>query len=1104
MLRIVKDGFSADTHGDVAREVNRIIETGGRAYMLVPEQQTVMSECKMAELLPQCAPRFFEVTNFSRFADTTFRSIGGLAGEYCDKPRRELIMWRTLTELSPSLSMTGGKREIAPGVVERAMAAVKETEALGLSAEELSEAAKSDSLASDPRLRDKLIDLSVIRSLYKKLISERYADSGELLAIMADRLLANPEFLSGYEIFIEGFTSFTEPQYRLISLLSSRCTVTVYLTVSRAAEEFFEFREIKNTEQRLRSAAKDARADVKITSRNTGRVGEDVISAFADMLWCKLPSFDKISLQKGDEIAIYEAREPYEECDFLCADIKRKVMEGASFSDFAIIARRAEDYAGILNAALKKADLPAFTSYKKDASSFEPIKLIYTAYSIIRTGFSREDVLTYAKCSPSSVSREAVDEFETYVTTWQITGSRFTDGSIWNMNPDGYSTRRREGADELLCRINETKNLLITPLIKLKVRAEAAKTAREQAVALFDFLTELDIEQSLTERARALSLLGEEEFAEENKRLWKLICDSLDTIVEIQGDTPCDSDGFLSQLKILFSSLNIGKIPAYRDEITVGSADMIRLFDKKHVYLLGVSDGEFPATVNDDSYFSERDKELLSGLGLSIRPDLEIKNARELYIFTRAFSYAKRSVTLLYPAASTRMKAVGRSAVIDRIISLSGGEIKVKKISALAPSDKIYTPEYALRAAARAEGSEAAAIDRALEDAGWREVLDVSRGNIKNGNLSLGEDICRKFRERALSLTQSRIDSFVNCPLAHFCRYTIRLSEDKRAELDAPGIGSFIHAVLENFFRSLEREGISGGQLGEGEIKERTHNAAKEYVEQLGEDIKDANERTKIKLERLSRAAYPILLGLCREFGKSSFRPTFFELAIGREKGLSADAITITPQGEREINVYGVIDRVDTYKSDGKLYVRVVDYKTGQKDFSPEDIEKGENLQMLLYLKSVIATKDPAFRSALGAEPGDEVLPAGVIYLKTSLGDVRVDRASDSDALELIEAAMEREGMVLNDDDVLNAMGLRYTPVYSARTPNKIPDSKKKFLFEPGGYDGIMEKVEDSVERLAKRMRCGDISAKAELRSNADRACEYCKFKPICRQAVIK
>lgn len=1102
MLRIIKDNFSARTHEKIAEDVKRVIQKQSRAYMIVPEQQTVMSECKMAELLPDCAPKYFEVTNFTRFADSVFRSLGGLAGEYCDRGKKMLIMWRTITELSATLSMTGGKREVGAGMVERAMMAVAEVESLGIGAEELLEASKNDALKLDRRLSDKLSDLSMIYSLYKKLISEKFADSGEMLNVMAKKLEENPNHLLGYEIFIEGFTSFTEPQYRLISLLVERCSVTVHLTVSKSAEDFFEFKEIRSTEDRLKSDAKKSHADIKILSQNTTQKASDAIRQISDLLWCKSVHFDNITLQNPEEIKIYEAREPYEECDFLCADIKRKIMRGASLCDFAVIARQSESYAGILDAALKKANLPAFTAYRKDASSFELIKLIYTAYSIIRGGFAREDVLTYAKCGLSGISQDDCDEFEMYITTWQITGSRFTDGLIWNMNPDGYTARRREGTDELLIRINGTRDALIHPLLTLKSSAEAAKTVREHAGVLLDFLIGLDTENTLLRRADALELLGEVEFADDNRRLWKLICDSLDTVVEVLSDMPCDTDGFLCQLKILFSSLDIGKIPQYSDEITVGSADILRLFEKKHIYLIGVNEGEFPAIVSDDSYFSEKDKEILAQLGLSIKPDLEIKNAKELYIFTRAFSYASESVTLLYTTANTRFKATKRSGVIDRIIELSGDKLRPEKISALSAPERIFTAEYALRGTPYAEKSERRAINAALKSAGYSEALKVSEGKIKNGNLSLGEDICREFSERNLSLTQSRIDSFVNCPLAYFCRYTISLSEEKRAEFDAPGIGSFIHAILENFFTSLEAEGKKCSDLCEDEIKSLTKKSARKYIASLGEDIDNTPERTKIKLERLSRAAYPILLGLCHEFADSKFEPRFFELSMGADTNNSPNPIRIKEDGARDINVYGIIDRVDTYRSGEDVYVRVVDYKTGQKDFSPEDLGEGENLQMFLYLKSIVEAKKLGFREAIGVGDGGRLLPAGVIYLKTSLGDVRIDRPSDKDAVEAIEEMMEREGMVLDNEEVLAAMGLRYTPVYSSRYPNKIPDGKRKYLFDEEGFDKIMQTVEDSVKSLARRIRGGDASAKAELKSKKDSKCDYCKFKPICRQAL--
>ena len=1099
MLRIIRSGFSSSGREKIYEEIKSLTSREQRCILIVPEQQTVMGEGLLAKILPPSAALVFEVTNFTRLANTTFRTLGGICGEYCDSTKKALIMWRTLTELAPTLRVTAGRKEINAGLVESSLRAVGEMQSLGISAEELSSSATLDEVAADERLSGKLSDLSKIYTLYKSLLAEKYSDTADDAGVMISKLSENPDFLSDTKIFIEGFTSFTEPQYRLIGMLSSRTDVSVVLTVSVAKEGAFEYSEIRETRERLISLARRYGAEIKLSKEEGyGKKNKESLSCICDLLWNATGDFDKISLQNSEDLRIFEASTPFDECAFVCEDIKRRVMNGASYSDFAIVARNVDKYVGILDAALSRTKIPAFTSYRKDVSEFEAIKLIYTAYSAAR-GFAREDVITYAKCALSGISREECDEFEMYVNKWQISGRRFTDGEIWNMNPLGYTTRRPGDTDEKLRRIHNTRCSIISPLFSFAKASERATTAREQAEALLAFLLEIDMESSLKKRAESLALANETALAGENERLFGVICDALDTIVSVLDETACDRETFLSQLKVVFSATDIAKIPAYADELTVGSADMIRLYEKPHVYLIGVNAGEFPATVSDNSYFSERDKLTLSKLGLNIKPELEIKGARELYIFSRAFSYAKESVTLSYSATDTRFKARERAEVIDRIIALTK-DLKVQKISALSVCEKLYTPERALEDFGEL-GRDYNSVREALRASGYEREVEIAEGDITNSSARLGESIVDGLYSKALSLTQSRIDSYVGCPFAYFCRYTIGLSEDERAEFDAPSIGSFIHAILENFFRALSLEGRKSGELSNEEKSSLTRAAAEKYISELGEDVLAASARTRIKIERLCRAALPVVDGLCEEFAESAYEPRFFELSLAGRDEISPGAINITSD-KGSVNIYGIIDRVDAYKNGDDVYLRVIDYKTGQKEFSPDDMKEGSNLQMFLYLKALVESENKKFHECIGADDGSRVLPGGVIYVKTQVGDVRVDSPSDEEADAAIKGEQIREGMILDSEDSISAMKLKYTPLYSKRTPEKIADSKRKYMYSEQGWQDIMETVRESVVDIADRIRSGEISATPKIKKGKS-PCEYCEFKAVCRKVEI-
>ena len=155
---------------------------------------------------------------------------------------------------------------------------------------------------------------------------------------------------------------------------------------------------------------------------------------------------------------------------------------------------------------------------------------------------------------------------------------------------------------------------------------------------------------------------------------------------------------------------------------------------------------------------------------------------------------------------------------------------------------------------------------------------------------------------------------------------------------------------------------------------------------------------------------------------------------------------------------------------------------------------------MFLYLKSLVESENKKFRESLGVGKNGKLVPAGVIYVKTSVRDVRVDTPDDELASQAVKSAQGREGMILDDSDSIEAMTLKYTPLYSRRTPDKIPDTKRKFLYDEAGWQGIMDTVEASVTRVADGIRDGKMDAEPKEQKGKS-PCDYCEFKPICRRA---
>ena len=1095
MFTLFCGGFTADRNGALFDRIAADMAAGRRAFLIVPEQQTVLAEREAAERLPASAPLTFEVTNFSRLANTVFRQVGGVAGTYADGLTKALLMWQVLTEGQAALSrqMRGA---VSAGSVTRALAAVKEAQALGIPPDALRDAAGA---AGTPgRLRQKLEDLSVLLTLLAERQGEKFQDAEEDTGVMTKKIAEHPQVFRDTAFYIDGFTSFTEPQYVFLEALMKICDVGVALVLPKGAEDAFEFSECAETARRLLRTADLAGVEKRriflpetVTEKNA------LLQEIGRALWHPNLDIDKKYLQKVREsLRIVETKGPHDEASFLASDIRRRVMAGARYGDFAVIMRHAESYRGFADTALAEADIPAFLSRPRDVSSFEAVKLIRAAYRCIAGGFRRGDVLTYAKCSLSGVTREEADDLELYTERWQIDRGGFVREGMWTMNPAGYTDRRAPTADALLHTLHATRTKLMTPLLTLADSARGVHPVREHAGALVRFLCALGLEEALARRAEELAAAGEDDLAAENARLWECICQTLDKLVLVLGDFAVNEEVFSSLLDLSFSSMDIGRIPSVLDEVTLGSADMLRLSGKKHVYLFGVNAGEFPAPAEDNAYFSDRERRCLSDLGLCTAPDEAIRGAREYFIFSRAFAAGAESVTLLYTNRSASFTPTHPAPVVARILELCDGALTVERTADMSPADRVYAPTAGADLLDRhLPRPEYRALSSALRQTGERHAVAVGEGRMDNRHLRLGAEGISLLYPGDIPLTKSIMEMYVKCPFQHFLNYSLKLDDNRKAAFEASNVGTLIHAVLENYLRELTESGTDPASVPDEVRQARVRELAEEHLRRVSAGEDAPGVRRRHLYERLIRTADVIVKDVAEDVSASGFCPAFFELPLGDDDPDLPEALcTVTPAGVRA-RVFGTIDRVDVLRRDDRVYVRVVDYKTGGETFTRRHLEEGKNLQMFLYLRAV--TESERFRRQLRVPDGGEVIPAGVLYVNVCTEGKRASRPAEG-GRAAIRAAQSRSGMINLDPEVLAATNPVSMPVRLTRDGVPYASDAGK-TFTTGTWQEVVSLVSEQIVRVADAMHEGQIPATPGDPGDRTSPCTYCPYGAVCR-----
>ena len=1062
-----------------------------RLILIVPEQQAVIWESRVARDLPPSASLSLEVVSFTRLCNLVGRMYGGLAENCITKGGKAALMWTAIRSLSDSLRVYGGKR--AERTVPALLSAVSEMKRSGVTPAMLWEAADHLEAESEgAHLVARARDLSQIASTYNKLVTDRYDDSEDALAHLAERLKTH-RFFENSHVFVDSFFSLTPVEEQIMHrILGQAESVCITFTCPADKTEEPQFASPRSFLKKMIKAAKQAGRDYTTVSLTENhRAGSPRLAYLEKHLWdfsaAPYPSTEE---DRGATRMIRVA-DRYEEAEAIACRIRALVGAGARYKDIAVIARNADGLRGILDTALSRHGIPYFLSERTDVSTQAAARLLLAALDVVSGGWRREDVILCAKTGLCSLTDGECDALEVYTKTWHIRGER-SFATPWNGNPDGYVDAMTKRGEKVLTNANGARDKLIPPLSRFAdTFSHTTAPVPDIARACYELLCEFRVWDSLHKTADALAAEGRAKEASEQAQLWDILMEALDTLAEALPDAQADAQAFAALLRQVLSSMHIGSIPGGMDEVVIGSADQVRLGEIPHVILAGVVQGEFPAATADDGFFTDADKILLEGEGIILSAKTEDRMKEELLWFYRALCLAHDSVTLLIPMTDGKNECAP-SLAAQRIIALLP-DLAVENFAAWGVEDTVFSP---------ADGRDRARLLRfteageALIRLGALDAKAVSVRPLRAKEEAVSEETAALLFPQELSLTQSRLDTFIQCHFGYYCKYLMRLDEEKDASLAQTNVGSFVHRVLELFLGAYE------GQPLPTEDTVIRHEADR-IVQTVIDEILPAGSpsgRAQYLFSRLTRSVYPILSTISREFAQSKFRPAFFELPVGTKDENAVPPRLIPTDNGHTVSLTGVVDRLDTWRDGDTTYVRVVDYKTGSKKFNKNDVEIGINVQLLLYLFTILRCPPGEFREKLTGKTDGEIRAAGAIYLSARPGETDADTLlSREDAFRLAEANADRSGILTDDERVLRAMEANLEGNF---IPYKINTKYKQGNADmsPAEMDAMEQTMVNSISRVATEM-CSGAAAAAPMTIHSQKPCEYCVMKEVCRAA---
>lgn len=1064
MLNLLRARAGRDIRGELLERMGR--SDARRRLLIVPEQFSHESERAMCAVLGGGASMSCEVLSFTRLAGRLTDAAGGGAAPMLDPGGRMLLMYAALRRVADALT-TYRAPSRKPAFLTGLLATVDECRSYRVEPEALMAAGEE----LEGRQGDKLKDLGLIYAAYRGLEAQGAADPRGRLDRLAVQL-EGTRWGAGMAFYVYGFTDFTPQEERVLSALMAQGELTVALVCGGEDDPSGIFQPALRCAGRLARLAKAGAVPVReeVLDRPLARcpslafLEENLFGEGPGQAWAGECAVVRVA-----------AASPRQEVEWCAAEILRLLREeNCRCRDIAVCARRLDGYGELVESVFARYGVPVFLSAMEDVLEKPVLALVTSALAAAGSDYPYEELFRYLKTGLTGITEEERDLLENYVLTWDLKGPAWTRQKPWDMHPEGYGREFTPADTALVAWLDGLRRRVIAPLEALRKGTD--KTGRGRALALYQLLEDIDLPTRLGQRADSLDRRGERTAAAQYRQLWDILAGGLEQCALLLGDTELELEEFSRLFSLVLSQYDVGAIPVSLDAVTVGDAPRMAHKEVKALFLLGADSGAIPDCAVSPGLFTDQDRDALSAMEVELAPRQEDKLRREMTIAYETCCRPSQRLYVSYSAGEgdnqrtpcflwARLEALFPDAPVR-----DGGD-PLARLSAPDAALELAGSSPAVAEALKRVPGLSDRVERIQDAAGWR------RGRLSRPAVDA-------LFGPVVPMSATKLDLVNSCHFGYFLRFGLDAKPRQRAAFRAAEYGTFVHDVLERTLRAAREE---GAPLDDVQAVERLSQAAAErYEREVLSNLEGEPARFRVLFQRMKGAALAVARSVCAELAVSDFTPAAFELGFGPGKDLPPVEVE---QGVR-LRLTGYVDRVDQWLHEGKRYVRVVDYKTGKKSFDFADVADGRGLQMLLYLFALR-------REGKGLLGPEETVPAGVLYVpaRTPLVDGERDM-SDGEIQRARDRLLRRQGLVLDDPDVLSAMErpageYRFLPVGTGRGGG---DS----LVTPAQMEALDGYITAALRAAAGELAAGNIDADPYWQGADKNPCRWCDYKAAC------
>lgn len=1064
--------------------ISKMAQSGcSKPLLLVPEQFSFETERAMLKILGPKNLKNIDIFSFPRMAFSELKKAGKAQLKTADNGIKAAIMSEALLQLEGRLEIFSNIRHNSTAI-NPLVDFCKELKYCCIDSEGLTEKLEN---STNSFLKNKLLELDLIRNTYEALLTQSYFDDTDAVSEFT-KIALEKDYFKNKTLFIDGFRNFSKQELECLKVAFSQCEdVYIAVCVDDKTRKFSSLYYMKEFENKLRTIASKTNTAVETIE---GFQSENAFAPDISKLEKSLFSSEKQEkINYNGDVVVARCSDKEDEALFVANTIKKLLKSGEyRCRDIAVIERTDGTYKSSVIDALKRLSIPVFDDSRRPVMNETLFINACSALECAVKGLTTQNLMCYLKSGLTDLSLSEISRLEKYALIWDI-GAKGWEKDF-TMHPEGFGSSFDEKSQKELAELNEIRKKAVLPILAFKNACKAAD-GQTIAKALYDFISETNIKDNLYKLTLELDKAGFSVEANRQEYSWNVLMHILDTMAILTEDKYYSLKRWYELFMILVSSGDMGEIPQGLDEVTVGCADRIRLEKAKVVFLVGVNKDEFPLVNVGSGILTDADRVLLTNLGIEVRPPFEDTVDEERFIAYCAVTAASDKLYLTYKCSDGEGGSLFKSEIISTI------ENAFTDFEAITTSDLpidyfVESEESAFSAFAKnyLYNNE---IKSTLS--AYFKNKEEYKGKINSLNILSGEKTF-EFKDESLSkklfgedvyISASKVESFYNCPFAYFMRYGLGAEPLKEAALDPAQSGTIIHLIMEEILKKYPQARFL--ETSDEELKATVSSVLKSYLDDKMGGVEEKSERFMRLFNRLVDISMAIIERLKIEFGVGSFAPCDFELRIGGENIPAYEL----PLEDGKVKVTGSIDRVDLMEKDGVKYIRVIDYKTGQKEFRLSELFDGLNIQMVLYLMALEKN---------GKAYYGDIVPSGVLYLPSRIGikNYLELRSPTSESIEKQKRISGKlSGMVLDSPVVFNGMGVDTIPDYFPVSYKK-DGSPKDNYYSLSHFKNLSKIIDNKIISMGNSLQGGKIDAVpiGEKGKTEGKMCEYCSYKSVC------